>query len=66
MGKINQFKVVVLVVISGLIYFIPQSIVKNGIFLNPEEMGLIFSAISMLLILFIWALFIIFFKGFDE
>ena len=66
MGKINQFKVIVLVVISGLIYFIPQSIVKNDIFLNPEQMGLIFSAISMLLILFIWALFIIFFKGFDE
>lgn len=66
MGKINQFKVIVLVVISGLIYFIPQSIVENSIFLNPEQMGLIFSAISMLLILFIWALFIIFFKGFDE
>lgn len=66
MGKINQFKVIVLVVISGLIYFIPQGIVKNDIFLNPEQMGLIFSAISMLLILFIWALFIIFFKGFDE
>ena len=66
MGKINQFKIIVLVVISGLIYFILQSIVKNGIFLNPEQMGLIFSSISMLLILFIWALFIIFFKGFDE